>query len=1051
MKKLTKLLFAGLLALAYVPVIAVSSMPIKKPEVAKADNENSMDVYSFSNLKQALELEHITEIHIRQDLIGERCRIDYLDIGGLDNKQVTAIYQAERTHKTIYLHDGAKAIFSQNPEDTLVQNANLAVNLICVPVQSSLEIVGNGTLGFGALAQSNYNALIYNVGSLFVRSDDVTLISQAIFQTKVKTIYNRGLLGIYGGRVIDSGAKDESSYGVFNAGGSQFRSHRSEIINQYLCSDASSRSTRDYAVYFSDGDSSKPIQGEIIRGSFDRIVAASHNPMQYVDPDSKAYDAKGVLVNTEIKFNQKITIGPEQIVFTKQPVGANAKIGRSVTVEYQITGTADNIYLFNYRNGSSYKMDENNTSNLIIDKAQSKITIPYLQNVNNETEFSIVAEVIFHKDSTPEPITYESSHFVIKWVNFNITFDKGEGSGTMEPVTSNSKNYQLPECTFTPPAGKEFYRWEYNGEQYRASQQVELTADAVLKAIYRDITYEFVTQPTSVQSVANNQNAGVAIFFNANYGNGRMVVKEKTGESTFTFVQVLTENYLYNQYWVAPAQTQVCTKTYRIDVEVGDEIKVSSSLFTVEWVGDALATHTITFNAGDGSGTMEAISIDGVADYILPESTFTAPDGKVFVGWSVNDPFDTVLSVGTKINVAVNTTLYANYESGAQITFYKNGSLSDDDVMSAYAEDNFCGYYTVPDCEFEAPQGQKFVCWNDGTKNYYPGDKVYVDYLSNIEFTAIWEELYYTVAFDNNGGTGEMASTSVSGSSLYTIPECSFTAPSSQYEFAGWGYNSPDGTLHDFESQIYLDEDVVLYAVWHLKEYTVTYNAGTAASTENANLYESVDALTNIDVKNGSIIYEAPVGKHFKEWQVQGSETKVQSGESYEITEDVTFVAIWVDNEVNGDNAAQAINTENMDEELEVVKLIVSFNANGGTGTMNSVTVNKGSSYALPQNTFTAPSGKEFEGWKVNGEGELLQPGASIKVSAAVELVAQWKDQPTSDGSTKPQEPKGLSGGAIAGIVIGSVAVAGLGGFAVFWFVIKKKTFADLLAIFKKK
>ena len=54
MKKLTKLLFAGLLALAYVPVIAVSSMPIKKPEIAKADNENSMDVYSFTNLKQAL-------------------------------------------------------------------------------------------------------------------------------------------------------------------------------------------------------------------------------------------------------------------------------------------------------------------------------------------------------------------------------------------------------------------------------------------------------------------------------------------------------------------------------------------------------------------------------------------------------------------------------------------------------------------------------------------------------------------------------------------------------------------------------------------------------------------------------------------------------------------------------------------------------------------------------------------------------------------------------------------------------------------------------------
>ena len=51
-----------------------------------------------------------------------------------------------------------------------------------------------------------------------------------------------------------------------------------------------------------------------------------------------------------------------------------------------------------------------------------------------------------------------------------------------------------------------------------------------------------------------------------------------------------------------------------------------------------------------------------------------------------------------------------------------------------------------------------------------------------------------------------------------------------------------------------------------------------------------------------------------------------------------------------------------------------------------------------------------------------------------------------------PDEPKdGLSGGAIAGIVVGSVAVAGLGGFALVWFVIKKKSFADLVAIFKKK
>lgn len=53
-------------------------------------------------------------------------------------------------------------------------------------------------------------------------------------------------------------------------------------------------------------------------------------------------------------------------------------------------------------------------------------------------------------------------------------------------------------------------------------------------------------------------------------------------------------------------------------------------------------------------------------------------------------------------------------------------------------------------------------------------------------------------------------------------------------------------------------------------------------------------------------------------------------------------------------------------------------------------------------------------------------------------------------GEIEPDKT-GLSGGAIACIAVGSVAVVGLGGFSLFWFVIKKKKFADLIALFKKK
>ena len=59
-------------------------------------------------------------------------------------------------------------------------------------------------------------------------------------------------------------------------------------------------------------------------------------------------------------------------------------------------------------------------------------------------------------------------------------------------------------------------------------------------------------------------------------------------------------------------------------------------------------------------------------------------------------------------------------------------------------------------------------------------------------------------------------------------------------------------------------------------------------------------------------------------------------------------------------------------------------------------------------------------------------------------------DNPNNTPDDPTDDKDGLGAGAIVGIVIGSVAVAGAGGFALLWFVIKKKSFADLIAVFKK-
>lgn len=93
-------------------------------------------------------------------------------------------------------------------------------------------------------------------------------------------------------------------------------------------------------------------------------------------------------------------------------------------------------------------------------------------------------------------------------------------------------------------------------------------------------------------------------------------------------------------------------------------------------------------------------------------------------------------------------------------------------------------------------------------------------------------------------------------------------------------------------------------------------------------------------------------------------------------------------------------------------------------------------------------AGKVFKGWK-DESGNIVGTYTeyTFTVTGETTLTAVYEDAPVAK--------KGLSGGGIAGIVIGSVAVTGLGGFAIYWFVVRKKTFADLIAaikgIFKKK
>lgn len=133
-------------------------------------------------------------------------------------------------------------------------------------------------------------------------------------------------------------------------------------------------------------------------------------------------------------------------------------------------------------------------------------------------------------------------------------------------------------------------------------------------------------------------------------------------------------------------------------------------------------------------------------------------------------------------------------------------------------------------------------------------------------------------------------------------------------------------------------------------------------------------------------------------------------------------------------------------------------------GTHNVVINGESKFYAHGERvTVTAEDkeGKEFVGWQdASGKIVSTQKEYTFEVKDEMVLTAVYQDKApgggTIDGEIAPApDKKGLSGGQIAGIVIGSLAGVGIIGFAIFWFVVKKKTFAELIsaikALFNKK
>lgn len=82
------------------------------------------------------------------------------------------------------------------------------------------------------------------------------------------------------------------------------------------------------------------------------------------------------------------------------------------------------------------------------------------------------------------------------------------------------------------------------------------------------------------------------------------------------------------------------------------------------------------------------------------------------------------------------------------------------------------------------------------------------------------------------------------------------------------------------------------------------------------------------------------------------------------------------------------------------VKLTVTFHPNGGSGSMDPVTVDYGTTYLFPENGFTAPEGKRFVRWAIDSpDGNTTSlPGGGLTIFQGTTAYAVWEDIPASTG-----------------------------------------------------
>ena len=392
--------------------------------------------------------------------------------------------------------------------------------------------------------------------------------------------------------------------------------------------------------------------------------------------------------------------------------------------------------------------------------------------------------------------------------------------------------------------------------------------------------------------------------------------------------------------------------------------------------------HTVTFDANGGSEpkdlpeevttAMPAKKVLHGSEYCLPECEFIAPEGKQFKAWQIGD---SEYAVNDPVTVTADITVKALWEDAppapveytVTVTTEGNGTASvSPDKAVAGAEITLSATpdkgYHLKEWQVESPTG--LVITNN--KFTMPD--------SNVEVKAIFEE-------DAPPAPTDPAKPSISVTGTYTYNGSEHTATVSGY----------DPATMDISGNTATDAG----------DYTVRVTSKTGKWADGST--DAVTAAWSI----GKATQEAPIGLNgvapTTEGGSDGKITGVDATMEYRAESEITYTActgIEIENLSAGNYFVRYAEDNNhfagTDAEVTVGKgapladCTITFDGNGGSGNMDSVTVKAETNYILPACGFTAPTDQEFKAWEIGGTEYKV--GDSYTVNGDIEIKALWKN-----------------------------------------------------------